>query len=111
MPTQNSVNQPDNTIKYVLGGLGILIVLIFAGVFLYPANKSKETAVNSNKKSSESNSETGETDSNSNPVILSPLIGKTGYLQMNANLRTCPDTGCSSVGIHFENAKLKILEV
>ncbi len=107
---QSGSLQSDHTGKYILGGIGVLMVLIFAGVFLYPANKSKEAAVNSNNKSTASNAEARETGSNSNPVI-SPLIGKTGYLQMNANLRTCPDYGCPSVGIHFENAKLKILEV
>jgi hypothetical protein len=34
--------QPDNSIKFVLGGLALLIGLIFAGVFLYPPNKPND---------------------------------------------------------------------
>lgn len=101
----------DNTVKYIVGGLGLLIVLIFAGVFLYPSNKPKDTGGNTNKKSTKQSSDSEESSSNSTSDNSSPLIGKTGFLQMNAYLRNCPDRSCPSVGIHFENAKIKILEV
>lgn len=56
--SQNPIIQTDNTTKYILGGLGGLIALIFFGVFLYPSNKTKESEDKSNKTTSEKSSKT-----------------------------------------------------
>jgi hypothetical protein len=99
----------DNTAKYVLGGFGLIVILILAGFLLYP--KPTDTDGDTSKKTNKKDSEKEESSSKSKPGPQSPLVGKIAYLQVNANLRDCPDRNCQSVAVHFKNAKLKILDV
>jgi hypothetical protein len=112
-PPQEVVVKSDNTVKYILGGIAGLLLLILVGMFIIPSNKTKNTAnnSNSNKKAVAKDDDDDENSANTSSSSKSDLIGKIGYLNVNSHLRSCADRSCPSVGIHFENAKIKILDV
>ncbi len=45
------------------------------------------------------------------PSFSSSLVGREGKLTLNANLRSASNKNASSIGVHFQDAKVRILKV
>jgi hypothetical protein len=55
--------------------------------------------------------ETTASNKSDTPVFSSSLIGREGRLTTNANLRSASNKNASSIGIHFQSAKVRISNV
>lgn len=108
--SSNNDNQPSG--RYVAPsksnyGFGFwfgIIFFLFIGIALFKdksgpetgnSNRNNQTIINAEKTSNKS---------------TSSLKNHTGRLTTNLNLRSAPNKTASSVGIHFQNAQIKILD-
>jgi hypothetical protein len=101
-------------------GVGALLLAGVAAVIAYNYGAGSAANVNVNTNTNKSNSSGGTTptkaptptptatqDSNS---VSSSLVGKTGTLTTDVNLRDSPDRTSSKVGTHYQGARVRVVD-
>lgn len=120
--------ESKNQLWYIIGALWFLAFVVIVGAVIWynsspsvnsnvsvtvsntPANTNRSSASMSNT-AIVTNNNIRQPVSNSSGDENAWLIGREGRLTMNLNLRSASNRNASSVGIHFQNARVRILDV
>lgn len=90
----------------IIGGVVLMLFLFLAAAFFLRASSADKT---SSAQTFVSTSSTGS--SSVSRQNTASLIGREGRLSTNLNIRSAPNKTALSIGIHFQNAKVKVLAV
>lgn len=98
--SSSPITADENSIKKILVycgvGVGALLGSIFVASVFYNISIFNGTSVSMQS---------------SVTTSASSIVGREGFLTTNLNLRSAPNKTASSVGVHFQNAKIKVLAV
>ena len=108
---ETPANSPPSKNVKIIGGVVLAVVGVLAVVFAFTSPSSKTESgnlISSSNKNLPANSYRA--DSSSYTSSAPPTSSKTGRLITDLNVRDAPNKEAFSVGIHFKNARVEVLE-